>query len=197
MDWSWWGRWFWVACWSCYWSWCVWRCVWGSSRLRPGSIAAGAPTIRSAAVVLQQGRGEACCTPAFRCCWTVGADEPELRDGVGNSTTGGAARDAGVGVLQEVDVALVAQDVATSKTNNSIAVHVVPKTNGARAIVAVEGHGWLGRSDAAAAELLLLVFHPLALVCDALLGVRLPVQVQRDLDAVEPVNVPLLGAVEP
>ena len=79
---------------------------------------------------------------------------------------------------------------------DAIAVHVVPQTDEARAVVPVEGHGWLGWSDAPAAELLLLVLHPLALVCDALLGVRLPVQVQCDLDAVEPVHVPLLSAVE-
>ena len=190
MDWSWWGRWFWVVCWSCYWSRCARCCIWGSSGLRPGSIAAGAPTIRSAAVVLQQGRGEACCTPAFRCCWTVGADEPELRDGVGDSTTGGAAHDAGVGVLQEVDVALPAQDVATPKAYHAIAVHVLLQADGARAVVPVEGHGWLGWSDASAAELFLLVLHPLALFCDALLGLRLPAQVQRDLRVVESVKVP-------
>ena len=126
----------------------------------------------------------------------VWAYEPELRDGVGNSTACRATYDAGVGVLQEVDVALLAQDVAAPKPHNSIAVHVVPQADGARAIVPVEGHSWLGWSDATAAELLLLVLHPLALVCDALLGVRLPVQVQRDLDAVEPVHVPLLSAVE-
>jgi len=86
--------------------------------------------------------------------------------------------------------------VATPKAYHTIAVHVLPQADGARAVVPVEGHGWLGWSDAAAAELLLLVFYPQALVCDALLGVRLPVQVQRDLDAVEPVHVPLLSAVE-
>ena len=70
-----------------------------SALLRPMGIAPGAIVLRLEAWV------EASGSPAFGSLrsWS---DEPELGDGVGASTTRRAQHYAGVGVLQQLDVAV-------------------------------------------------------------------------------------------
>ena len=70
-------------------------------------------TAHGAIVLRLQFRGQSCCSPAPGCLrgWS---DEPELGDGVSTSTTSWAQHDGGVGVLQQADVALAVQDVATA-----------------------------------------------------------------------------------
>ena len=72
----------------------------------------------------------------------ISSNEPELRDGVSTSTTSWAEHNVGGSVLQEANVALVMQYVATAKADDMIVVPEVLLTDGTHAVVPVELSHW-------------------------------------------------------
>ena len=132
------------------------------------------------------------------------ADEPELGDGVGTSTTSWAEHDVGGGVLQKAYVALAVQDVATAKADDLLSVRELLLADGAHAVVAVELSHWFSSRRR------LWVFswwrlRPLhrsflsfcLLLCSASLslgGAAFMLDVLLQVE--EHANVPLLGVVE-
>ena len=142
-------------------------------------------------------------SPSF---WCLGrrSDEPELGDGVSTSTTSWAEHDVCGSVLQEADVALAVQDVATAKANDLLSVRELLLADGAHAVVAVElGHlfssrRWLWGFSWWVLRLLHCSFpSPCLLLCSASLSLggttfKLDVLLQVE----EHVHVSLLGVVE-
>ena len=146
---------------------------------------------------------KSCGSPSF---WCLGrrSDEPELGDGVSTSTTSWAEHDVCGSVLQEADVALAVQDVATAKANDLLSVRELLLADGAHAVVAVElGHlfssrRWLWGFSWWVLRLLHCSFpSPCLLLCSASLSIcgttfKLNVLLQVE----EHVHVSLLGVVE-
>ena len=145
-------------------------------------------------------------SPSF---WCLGrrSDEPELGDGVGTSTTSRAEHDVGGSVLQEADVALAVQDVATAKANDLLSVRELLLADGAHAVVTVElGHlfssrRWLWGFSWWVLRLLHTIGgscpSPCLLLCSASLslgGTTFKLNVLLQVE--EHVHVSLLGVVE-